>query len=63
MSSDPTAYTDFGPFVPNVGYVCPMSKNIVRHGHIEDLEAAFNAHGPNIAAFLVEPIQGEAGYL
>lgn len=63
MSTDPTATQDFGPFVPNVGPVCPLTQNKIRHGYIEDLEAALNAHSPNVAAFLIEPIQGEAGYV
>ncbi len=35
----------------------------IKHGSIEDLEAALNAHGPRVAGFLVEPIQGEAGII
>jgi ornithine--oxo-acid transaminase len=61
MSTDPTATTHFGPFVPNVGSVCPVTGKSIRHGVVEDLEAALEAHGPHVAAFLVEPIQGEAG--
>lgn len=30
---------------------------------MEDLEKALEAHGPNVAGFLVEPIQGEAGII
>ncbi len=33
----------------------------IRFGHVEDLEHALELHGKNVAAFLVEPIQGEAG--
>jgi len=43
---------DFGPFTP--GFV------IVPYGEIDALEQAIN---PNTAAFLVEPIQAEAGIL
>ena len=35
----------------------------IRHGSLEDLEKALKAHGPNVAGFLVEPIQGEAGII
>lgn len=52
-SSDPTASTGFGPFMPgfsSVGYNC-----------LKELEAEFKRDGDNIAAFMVEPIQGEAG--
>jgi len=34
---------------------------LIRYGVIEDLEQALEIHGRNTAAFLVEPIQGEAG--
>jgi len=33
----------------------------IRFNHAEDLERAFELHGENVAAFVVEPIQGEAG--
>lgn len=34
---------------------------MIRFGEIDDLREALDAHGPNVAAFIVEPIQGEAG--
>lgn len=64
MSSDPLATTQFGPFLPNVGYKVPNSDsnvNMIRYGHIEDLKNVLEIHGKNVAAFLVEPIQGESG--
>jgi len=33
----------------------------LRYGVLEDIEAALRVHGENVAAILVEPIQGEAG--
>lgn len=60
-STDETARKDFGPFVPNIGAVCPVTKREIRHGNITDLEDALKAHGDRAAAFLLEPIQGEAG--
>ncbi|HNY04127.1 MAG TPA: ornithine--oxo-acid transaminase [Bacteroidales bacterium] len=51
MSNDPDAINDFGPFTP--GFV-PIPYN--------DLGALEKAlEDPNVAGFLVEPIQGEAG--
>jgi ornithine--oxo-acid transaminase len=50
FSSEPLYRKDFGPFTP--GFV------IVPYGDAEALEAAIN---PNTAAFIVEPIQAEAG--
>ncbi len=50
LSTEPLYRKDFGPFTP--GFV------IVRYGDAEALETAIN---PNTAAFIVEPIQAEAG--
>ncbi|WP_372663526.1 ornithine--oxo-acid transaminase [Cohnella sp.] len=50
FSSEPSYREDFGPFTP--GFI------LVPYGDIAALEAAIT---PNTAAFLVEPIQGEAG--
>ncbi|KAK7064758.1 ornithine aminotransferase [Favolaschia claudopus] len=65
MSTDPTARTGFGPFLPGVGptFVDPEtgSEKVIRFGEISDVERAFELYSSRIAAFLVEPIQGEAG--
>ena len=50
-STDPDSYDGYGPFVP--GFVK------VPYNNIQELEKALE--DPNVAAFLVEPIQGEAG--
>jgi ornithine--oxo-acid transaminase len=71
MSSDPTAKKDFGPFLPRVGYHISgidesnsmESDILIRYGHIEDLRNALDKYGSLISAFLVEPIQGEAGVI
>ncbi len=52
-SSDPSSYTNFGPFMPGF--------DIVPYNDLDALEAAF--HNKNVAAFMFEPIQGEAGVL
>jgi ornithine--oxo-acid transaminase len=36
---------------------------ILRYNNAEDLEIVLKAHGDKVAGFLVEPIQGEAGYV
>jgi len=51
MSNDPDAYTNFGPYTP--GFVN------IPYNDIDALEKALG--DSNVAAFLVEPIQGEAG--
>lgn len=52
MSSDPSCRRGFGPFTP--GFVN------VDYGDLEQLKAAINK---NTAAFIMEPIQGEAGII
>lgn len=50
-STDPSARKDFGPYLP--GFV------VVPYNDLVALEKALQ--DPNVAGFLVEPIQGEAG--
>lgn len=61
MSVDPESRDNYGPYVPNVGAICPSTGKTIHFNSIPDLEAALNAHGKDTAAFIVEPIQGEAG--
>lgn len=60
MSTDPESRNGFGPYLDNVG---PMweETGLIRYNHPEDLEKALERYGDEVAAFLVEPIQGEAG--
>jgi ornithine--oxo-acid transaminase len=62
MSTDPDCRNGFGPFLPNVGPLCPGTGSMLRFNSVDDLREALRVHGPKVAAFLVEPIQGEAGY-
>lgn len=50
-STDPTAYENYGPFVP--GFIN------IPYDNIEQLEKELK--DPNVCAFMAEPIQGEAG--
>lgn len=50
-SDDPLSYKDFGPYMP--GY------DLVPYNDLNALEKELN--DPNVCAFMVEPIQGEAG--
>jgi ornithine--oxo-acid transaminase len=52
FSTEPLYRQDFGPFTPGF--------SVIPYGDLQALEAAIN---PNTAAFLVEPIQAEAGIL
>lgn len=51
MSSDPDSYNDYGPYTP--GFIN------IPYNDIKVLEKALE--DPNVAGFLVEPIQAEAG--
>jgi len=51
MSTDPDARNDYGPFTP--GFI------IIPYNDLKALEKALQ--DPDVAGFLVEPIQGEAG--
>lgn len=59
MSTDPESRTDFGPFLDRVGPGVEDMK--IRYDNADDLEAVLDKYGSEVAAFLVEPIQGEAG--
>ncbi len=51
MSTDPDSYKGFGPYTPGF--------EVVPYNDLDALEKALQ--DPNVAGFLVEPIQGEAG--
>ncbi|KAI9845482.1 MAG: ornithine aminotransferase [Sclerophora amabilis] len=61
MSTDSESRDLYGPYLPNLGSLCPSTKRTLHYNSIPDLKAALDAHGSKTAAFLVEPIQGEAG--
>lgn len=50
-SDDPTSYKGFGPYMP--GY------DLIPYNNLDALETELK--NPNVCAFMVEPIQGEAG--
>jgi len=55
MSDDSDARNHFGPFVPGI--------ELVPFNDLDALEKKFEAKGEFIAAYSVEPIQGEAGVI
>ncbi|KAK7447107.1 ornithine aminotransferase [Stygiomarasmius scandens] len=63
MSTDPDSRTGFGPYLEGVGptYLDGKEQQMIRYGVVDDLERALELYGDRVAAFLVEPIQGEAG--
>lgn len=61
MSSDPESRENYGPYLPNIGCTIPGTDKPIVYNDKAALREAFEKAGPNLAAFLVEPIQGEAG--
>ncbi|KAL2172237.1 hypothetical protein VTG60DRAFT_7081 [Thermothelomyces hinnuleus] len=61
LSVDPESRDNYGPYLPNVGAINPSTGAPIRYNNVADLEAVLDAHGRDTAAFIVEPIQGEAG--
>jgi len=55
MSDDPVSKTNFGPFVPGI--------ELVPFNDYDALKDLFEKRGEYIAAYSVEPIQGEAGVI
>lgn len=55
FSDDPDSKENFGPFVPGI--------ELVPYNDIDALEDLFDKKGDYIAAYMVEPIQGEAGVI
>lgn len=53
-SSDPDCYTNFGPFMDGM--------ELIPYNNTEILEAKLKSN-PNIVAYMLEPIQGEAGII
>lgn len=52
-STDPSSYEGFGPFMPNY--------DIIPYNDIEALESLLEKNHATTCAFMIEPIQGEAG--
>lgn len=53
FSNDPDAHNNYGPFTP--GFIK------IQYNDLKELEEVLSGDAEHIAAFLVEPIQGEAG--
>ncbi|MDR0438470.1 MAG: ornithine--oxo-acid transaminase [Bacteroidales bacterium] len=53
MSNDPDSYANYGPLMPGF--------KRIPYNDVKALENILNEHGKKVAAFLAEPIQGEAG--
>ncbi|CAK7265647.1 ornithine aminotransferase [Sporothrix epigloea] len=61
LSTDPESRDNYGPYVPNVSAIVPSTGKPIRYNNVDDVKCCLEAHGTETAAFIVEPIQGEAG--
>ena len=53
MSNDPSSYANYGPLTP--GFIR------IPYNNVEALRKALDEYGDEVAGFIAEPIQGEAG--
>lgn len=53
ISTDPDSYSNYGPFTPGF--------EVIPYNDPAALQEVLERHGDRVAAFLAEPIQGEAG--
>lgn len=63
LSTDPESKDNYGPYIPNIGATSPSTGKAIRYNNVADIEEVLNAHGKETAAFIIEPIQGEAGVM
>ncbi|CAF9904022.1 MAG: hypothetical protein HETSPECPRED_003320 [Heterodermia speciosa] len=63
LASDAMSRDNYGPLVPNISCTIPGTTNPITYNDIPALQQAFAAAGPNLAAFIIEPIQGDAGVI
>ncbi|KAF9886394.1 ornithine aminotransferase [Aspergillus nanangensis] len=61
LSSDAESRENYGPYLPGIGCNIPGTDRPITYNDKAALREAFEKAGSNLAAFLVEPIQGEAG--
>ena len=63
LASDAMSRDNYGPLVPNISCTIPGTSNPITYNDTSALHQAFAAAGPNLAAFIIEPIQGDAGVI
>lgn len=54
---------NYGPLVPNISCSIPGTDRLILYNDKAALREAFEAAGSNLAAFVIEPIQGDAGVI
>ncbi|KAF7192287.1 Ornithine aminotransferase [Pseudocercospora fuligena] len=63
LASDEMSRSNYGPLVPNVSCSIPGTKELIKYNDKTSLRKAFKAAGFNLAAFVIEPIQGDSGVI
>ena len=53
----------YGPLVPSISCSIPGTDKLITYNDKAALRQAFEAAGSNLAAFMIEPIQGDAGVI
>lgn len=54
---------NYGPLVPNISCSIPGTDKLITYNDKAALREAFETAGFNLAAFVIEPIQGDAGVI
>ncbi|KAH6869167.1 pyridoxal phosphate-dependent transferase [Thelonectria olida] len=63
LASDAMSRDKYGPLDPNISCVIPGTDRNITYNDKAALQEAFEAAGFNLAAFIIEPIQGDAGVI
>ncbi|KAL4929908.1 pyridoxal phosphate-dependent transferase [Aspergillus undulatus] len=63
LASDEMSRDNYGPLVPNISCSIPGTDRLIAMNDKSALRDAFDAAGFNLAALLIEPIQGDAGVI
>ncbi|KAH0598112.1 hypothetical protein MHUMG1_04484 [Metarhizium humberi] len=63
LASDAQSRDNYGPLVSNISCYIPGTDRPIAYNDKDALQEAFDSAGFNLAAFVVEPIQGDAGVI
>ncbi|KAJ5174132.1 uncharacterized protein N7482_000009 [Penicillium canariense] len=63
LASDEMSRRNYGPLVPNISCSIPGTDKLITFNDKGLLREAFEMAGFNLAAFVIEPIQGDAGVI
>ncbi|KAM0240809.1 hypothetical protein ACHAP5_007844 [Fusarium lateritium] len=63
LASDSMSRDNYGPLDPNISCTIPGTDRHIQYNDKAALQEAFEAAGFSLAAFIIEPIQGDAGVI